>query len=441
MSNEFVQADYERLQTLAARFAHHGEANKAQLDRMAKAKDQLENGGWEGRGSDAFAAEMNAEVLPAAQRLHEALAEANRVTLLILDIMQKAEEEAAHPFRGGGGGISTGQPVGGPGAGDVIGQPVGPPGGSPPGSGVSTGQPVGPPGGSLPSSSQAYVVQNPNQLFTENYMRDFIGSDYRGAGSGRLNELMESLVNPAPGTDIDATLNEIADIRGVDRAEFRQQYERYLELRANATRIGGNEPYIDTGKHPDFLGSTVSLRYGALVGETFGIDPVFGSLLNPTGGMVGPGDTSYEPGPNDAIGYHGTFHDAAGYLYNYHNIGPGYNYMGREPLPTSSPLAGQVGGISWWSTQPGLEIDVLPNLVPDIPYVPRFVERGVADVIEGPLVAAGRVATTTAEGAFDIADGIGDVFSGDFSEGFGDIGSGAGTIVRGLGQSVLDLFD
>ncbi|MDJ0754926.1 MAG: WXG100 family type VII secretion target [Ardenticatenaceae bacterium] len=456
MSNEFVQADYDKLQEIADLFSKHGEENQAMQARIVKIFEALRDGGWEGRGAEAYFAEMDGVMMPAATRLHEALREANRVTTSIAAILQQAEEEAAAPFRGSngrggpglGGGISTGQPVGGiggslPGGGVSTGQPVGGSGGSLPGSGVSTGQPVGGSGGSIPTSSQEYVVQNPSELFKEDYMRDFIGSQYEGAGNGRLNELMEHLVFNDTGNveEMGPTLDEIADLRGVDRAEFREQYSRYRELLANANAIGGNEPYIDVNRHPNFLGSTVSLRYGDLVGETFGVDPVFGSLLNPTGGMVGPGDDAYVPGDNDAIGYHGTFHDAAGYLYNYHNVGPGYDYMGREPFPTGNPLSGQVGGISWWSTQPGLEIDVLPNLVPDIPYVPSFVERGAAEIIEGPVVAVGRIATSTVEGGADIVDGIGDVFTGDFSEGLDDIGSGAGIIVRGFGRSVLDLFD
>lgn len=120
-----------------------------------------------------------------------------------------------------------------------------------------------------------------------------------------------------------------------------------MSLHENATSKGD----IDLSRHGDFMGSTASLRYGKVVGDVYGIDPVFrGALLNPTGGLVGPGDDSYEPSDNDAIGYHGIFHDAAGYLYNHQGkIGPGYDYMDRDPFATSNSLTGQVGGISWWT--------------------------------------------------------------------------------------------
>jgi hypothetical protein len=95
------------------------------------------------------------------------------------------------------------------------------------------------------------------------------------------------------------------------------------------------------------MGSNTQLRYGKVVGDAFGIDPVFGAMLNPTGGLVGPDNWSIS-GDDTAVGYHGVVHDAAGYLYNYHGVGPGYDYLGRENRDTSSPLSGQREGIAHW---------------------------------------------------------------------------------------------
>jgi hypothetical protein len=71
------------------------------------------------------------------------------------------------------------------------------------------------------------------------------------------------------------------------------------------------------------------------------------SLLNPTGGICGPGNFNiYNGSVNSPIIIHSAIHDAAGYCYNYHNIGPGYNYLGKWfELSTSSPLSGQVSGL------------------------------------------------------------------------------------------------
>lgn len=95
------------------------------------------------------------------------------------------------------------------------------------------------------------------------------------------------------------------------------------------------------------MGSTSQLRYGQVAGDALGMDAVFGALLNPTGGLVGPGNAAVD-GNDSALGYPGAVHDAGGYLYNYHNQGPGYDYLGAEGRDTSSPLSGQRSGISYW---------------------------------------------------------------------------------------------
>jgi hypothetical protein len=72
--------------------------------------------------------------------------------------------------------------------------------------------------------------------------------------------------------------------------------------------------------------------------------------------LVGPGAKSAHL-KDSAIGYHGIAHDAAGYLKNFHKIGPGYQYRESpdwdptKDFKTSDPLAGQVSGIHWWSQQ------------------------------------------------------------------------------------------
>ena len=268
-------------------------------------------------------------------------------------------------------------------------------------------------------------------------MESFIDSHYRGEDSVELNQLMENLLqaDPSDQTNVNQLLDRIADIRGVNRGDFRDQYQTYLNLSQNAGPNGG----INLSKHGDFLGSTASMRYGAVVGDVFGIDPVFGSLLNPTGGLVGPGNLSYEPGDNDAVGYHGIFHDAAGYLYNFHDrLGPGYDYLNREPFPTTFPGTGQIGGISWWASHSSLDVNFFPEIMPDIPYVPRFIERGIGNAIEDGTISNIREVIYLVEGGTDINDGINDVFHGNFSEGAGDIMDGVGTIMGGASRSIVE---
>jgi hypothetical protein len=284
------------------------------------------------------------------------------------------------------------------------------------------------------------VAKDPNEMFTEAYMEKSIGSHFKGENSAELNRLMEELyharLNYTP--DVDRILDRIADLRGVDRDEFHAQYQKYLQLMENAKATGGNYPGIDLNRHGDFLGTTVSLRYGKVIGDTFGIDPVFGSLLNPTGGLVGPGDWSYQPSPNDAVGFHGVFHDAGGYLLNFHNMGPGYDYLNRSDFSSNSALTGHVGGISWWAAHSELEMDIS---LPDIPYIPRFIEKRIGEAIEDPLASVVRITSSAHEGRSDIVDGIGDILSGNFSEGAKGIEKGVSTIKKGVARSIIDLFD
>jgi WXG100 family type VII secretion target len=96
---EEIRADYEQLETIAGQFAKQAQAIQQMLQKVQKSMDELENDGWIGRGSDAFFAEMQGEVLPASNRLHDALEEANRVTKEIIQTVQEAEDEACSPFK------------------------------------------------------------------------------------------------------------------------------------------------------------------------------------------------------------------------------------------------------------------------------------------------------------------------------------------------------
>ncbi len=95
-----IQAQYDKLQTVAQRFGAQAEATGQLRQRLLSGVQSLQNGGWEGRGAQAFFNEMSQDVFPAMQRLQEALQEAQFTTLQIIEIFQEAEKEAAAPFRG-----------------------------------------------------------------------------------------------------------------------------------------------------------------------------------------------------------------------------------------------------------------------------------------------------------------------------------------------------
>jgi WXG100 family type VII secretion target len=58
----------------------------------------LEQGGWEGRGSQAFFSEMQSKIFPAMRGLTHALEEGRAVTLETTRIFQQADEEAGRLF-------------------------------------------------------------------------------------------------------------------------------------------------------------------------------------------------------------------------------------------------------------------------------------------------------------------------------------------------------
>jgi uncharacterized Zn-binding protein involved in type VI secretion len=191
-------------------------------------------------------------------------------------------------------------------------------------------------------------------LFSDEYLESLIGKEIEGANSDQLKEAMETLWehrHDPNHPDVAEALQQIADARGRPLDEIQADWVKYQAALAEQERIAaakGLEPPPGLNwMHPNFMGSTSQLRSGQIVGDALGIDPVFGSLLNPTAGLVGPGNIAFD-GNDSATGYHGAVHDAAGYLYNYHDQGPGYDYLGTEGRDPGSPLSGQRDGISYW---------------------------------------------------------------------------------------------
>ncbi len=316
-----IRVDYGVLQDIAHRFRQRAEATEALTQQIRDRVHLLESGGWDGRGAKAFFREMHQEVIPASQRLILALNEANRVTLEIIRIMREAEEEAARPF----GQFS-----------DKGNSPVNSPGAESPGT-------------ILPSPMP------PSAIFNKDYMERMVGLDIQGADSAALRNGMLTLLDPnASQKDIDQALHQIAQARGMDIEQVRAHYQRYLEIKeqiAQSARMNGKKPPWEDSLREDFVGSTPNLRFGKVVGDALGLDPAFAALLNPTGGMVGPGSWQLYPAiPEDPLTYHGIFHDAGGFLYNYLGMGPGYDYLGQESHRNpGSPLTGQESGIHYWN--------------------------------------------------------------------------------------------
>ena len=118
---DIIRIDYQELEKVADRFGQQSEAIAAMLQAVRGAMDPLEGGGWVGQGSDAFFNEMNSEILPAVQRLTDALAQAQAVSKKINDLMQQADEEASSGFKNAAGAGSGGRFGGAGGLGSALG--------------------------------------------------------------------------------------------------------------------------------------------------------------------------------------------------------------------------------------------------------------------------------------------------------------------------------
>ncbi len=99
MPANVIQVQYERLAGVAAQFGRSAASTAAVQQQVERSSQALRQGGWEGRGSIAFFAELDGVTLPGLLRLGSALREAQKVTLQIGFLMRQAEEEAARPFR------------------------------------------------------------------------------------------------------------------------------------------------------------------------------------------------------------------------------------------------------------------------------------------------------------------------------------------------------
>jgi hypothetical protein len=87
-------------------------------------------------------------------------------------------------------------------------------------------------------------------------------------------------------------------------------------------------------------------------------------------GLVGPGDGWLTSVLDTTLGWipsvrlHGIVHDAHGFAYNTWGLGGGYTYTGVDLLPSSSPQAGQVGGMARQMFMKPMTIDDIPAAMP-----------------------------------------------------------------------------
>ena len=73
MSANEIRVDYEHLEEIARRFRQQADVTQEMLGHVQLVADKLIAGGWQGRGVQAFAREMEQQVTPATRRLIGAL--------------------------------------------------------------------------------------------------------------------------------------------------------------------------------------------------------------------------------------------------------------------------------------------------------------------------------------------------------------------------------
>lgn len=114
MTAEIIQVDYESLENISKLFQQLQNDNEAMAQKITSSVEQLQSGGWEGKGSAAFFAEMSDEVFPALDRLTNSFETARSTTSAIIATFQTAEEEAANQFEitANGSGASGNEPSG-----------------------------------------------------------------------------------------------------------------------------------------------------------------------------------------------------------------------------------------------------------------------------------------------------------------------------------------
>lgn len=98
MANK-LQAKYDELDQISGRLSESASRVNEMAGKLRGQLEVLQGGGWIGRGSDSFYNEMGDTVLPAVQKLEDALETASKTLRQAADRLKSAEQEASSRFR------------------------------------------------------------------------------------------------------------------------------------------------------------------------------------------------------------------------------------------------------------------------------------------------------------------------------------------------------
>jgi len=117
MGASTIRSKFDELERVAAVFGGQADGTRQMLQKLQRQIDELQGGGWVGRGAKAFYAEMEHKVTPAVKSLSGALDGAAQNTQKASQVMQQAELDVTRLFsaKAAGGVIAPG-PAGAPGA-------------------------------------------------------------------------------------------------------------------------------------------------------------------------------------------------------------------------------------------------------------------------------------------------------------------------------------
>lgn len=188
---------------------------------------------------------------------------------------------------------------------------------------------------------------------------------------GRLGFLMQKLKLMEQSDErVGGILIELHNILKLNNVNgFKKEYIEYLKLLSNRDAFIDEQnakscffkikgvPNLSRQKW-NMWGSKRQFIFGQCVVDLLkyekkiNLHPIWGCLLSPTGGIIGPGNSSIlNTSWSSPVAMHSCVHDASGYVLTYHGCGPGYNYLNTcmTLFPKSSPMSCQYAGIKHWS--------------------------------------------------------------------------------------------
>lgn len=94
-----TEVNYQEMEQIVRRFQKEEADIRQIMQQLNRRADALSGDNWVGRGSEKFHTEMEGLVLPALNRLVQALDNAGNTAKQILDTYRRAEEEAGNGFK------------------------------------------------------------------------------------------------------------------------------------------------------------------------------------------------------------------------------------------------------------------------------------------------------------------------------------------------------